>query len=69
MASGYWKESTMENPEGSRGLFIVSTEIGKRYVAGGPDQASGLGTRPAKASQRTIHLEATENPSLELARV
>lgn len=57
----------MENLDVSRGLFIVTTEIGTRYVASGPDPANPAATRPAKAVPRTETVdEETESLPLEL---
>ena len=42
----------MENVDVSRGLFILSTEIGTRYVVSGPVPASPAGARPPKSAPR-----------------
>ncbi len=60
----------MENLDVSRGLFIVSTEIGTRFVTSGPDPANTTAPRPAKAAPRTDdRSEESEGLPLELSRV
>ncbi len=59
----------MENLDVSRGLFIVSTEIGTRFVASGPDPASPAAARPAKVAPRPDDRnEESEGLPLELSR-
>jgi hypothetical protein len=60
---------SMENLDVSRGLFIVSTEIGTRFVSSGPDPASTNAPRPARvAPGPDDRSEESEGLPLEMSR-